>query len=428
VFPIPLPDGSLIVYEYTGKGFAPAVLDPVPLEDLSAITFLGAEIARKHPIVKDWAVGSPVKVPLDELITNQDKYRPPSELGLASSYPIIEGYRDTFALGWNWVFQDPMMFNTLRINASYNVTDDDALDSGESFHADVEYRMLNWRFRYWHNDADFYDLFGPTERARKGDAFIASHNRSLIFDEPRNMDLDVSLAYYTGLDTLPNNQNVPTRFEELLSAKAELNYTHMRKSQGAVDHEKGFRWDLVGYADFADDELVPLIRAGFDFGFALPWKHSSIWLYNAAGKADGDRENTLANWYFGGFGNNYVDDGEVKRYREFYSLPGFEIDGISAQDFIKSVLELNLPAIRFEEVGIPSFYLQHLRTALFAAALTTDIGDRQYEETYSSFGLQVDLFFTMIHRLPMTLSVGYARGYRDGKKFDDEIMVSLKIL
>ncbi len=27
--------------------------------------------------------------------------------------------------------------------------------------------------------------------------------------------------------------------------------------------------------------------------------------------------NHLANWYFGAFGNNYVDDREVKRYREY---------------------------------------------------------------------------------------------------------------
>jgi hypothetical protein len=58
----------------------------------------------------------------------------------------------------------------------------------------------------------------------------------------------------------------------------------------------------------------------------------------------------------------------------------------------------------------------------------TDVGDSDYEETYSSLGLQVDLHFTIVHRLPMTLSLGYARGYVDGDKFDDEVMLSLKIL
>ena len=424
--PIPMQDGRLMVFEFTGQGFKPTIIDPVPLEDLSAIRFLGNEIVKKHPVVKDWAVGSPADIPFDDLITHRGNYSPFRELELTYGYPVIEGYRDTVALGYHINWSDPVGLNALSATASYSP--DSSLDSDERLHADIEYRKFNWSFRYWHNLADFYDLFGPTERARKGDAFITTYEKPLIFDLPRRMDLEVSAAYYTGLDTLPNNQNVPTSFEDLASARADLSYTHTRKSLGAVDHEKGFRWDVVGYADYADSEFVPKIRAGFDFGFALPWRHSSVWLYNAAGVSDGERDSSLANWYFGGFGNNYVDDGEIKRYREFYSFPGFEIDEIDGQDFFKSVLEWNLPPIVFREVGTPSFYLTWLRTALFAGGLISDIGDNKYEETYASFGIQVDLQFTVVHRLPMTLSFGFAQGYVDGNKYDDEWMISLKIL
>jgi len=424
--PVPMPDGRLLVFEYTGQGFKPALIDPVPLEDLSAIRFLGNEIARDHPVVRDWAVGSPAKVPLDDMITQRGKYSPLHELGLSSGYPVIEGYRDTAALGYHMNWFDPMGLNGLSATASYSL--DSSLASGERLHADIEYRKFNWGFRYWHNLADFYDLFGPTERARKGDAFITTYDKALIFDLPRRLDLEASAGYYTGLDTLPNNQNVPTSFEKLASARAKLTYVNTRKSLGAVDHEKGLRWDIAGYADYADNDFVPKIRAGLDFGFALPIKHSSIWLYNAAGIADGDRDQSLANWYFGGFGNNYVDDGDEKRYRLFYSMPGFEIDEIAGQDFFKSMLEWNLPPITFEEVGTPSFYLTWIRTALFAGGMITDIGDSVYEETYASLGLQVDLHFTIVHRLPMTLSLGFAQGFLDGKKYDDEVMLSLKIL
>lgn len=196
---------------------------------------------------------------------------------------------------------------------------------------------------------------------------------------------------------------------------------------GAVDHEKGWRWDLVASADHANSETIPKLRAGLDFGFALPWKHSSIWFYNSAGTADGKRLNTLTNFYFGGFGNNYVDDGEVKRYRKFYSMPGFEIDAISARDFVKTVAEWNLPPIRFESVGMPGFFLSWVRSAIFATTMVADPGE-SFERTLSSIGFQLDLHFTMVHRLPMTLSVGYAAGYRDSTKVDDEIMLSLKIL
>ncbi|HKX55958.1 MAG TPA: hypothetical protein VJN01_07650, partial [Xanthomonadales bacterium] len=281
---------------------------------------------------------------------------------------------------------------------------------------------------YWHNDADFYDLFGPTERARKGDALIGGYHRLLIYDDPRTLTLDAELAVYSGLDTLPGNQNVEVGFEDLLSAKAELVYSNTRKSLGAVDHEKGWRWDVAGYLDHADGETVPLLRGGVDFGFSLPLKHSSVWFYNAAGLAHGERDNSLANWYFGAFGNNYVDDREVKRYREFFSFPGFDIDQIAGQDFIKSVVEWNLPPWRFESVGVPGFFLSYLRTAVFSSVLLTDSGDSDYNETYNNLGLQLDLEFTVVHRLPMTLSLGFARGYVAGHKADDELMLSLKIL
>jgi len=40
----------------------------------------------------------------------------------------------------------------------------------------------------------------------------------------------------------------------------------------------------------------------------------------------------------------------------------------------------------------------------------------------------VDLSFTVVHRLPMIISIGYAAGFEDGRKLGDEWMVSLKIL
>ncbi len=41
--PVPLADGRLVILAYTGEGFVPAIIDPKPIEDVSAIKFLGAE-------------------------------------------------------------------------------------------------------------------------------------------------------------------------------------------------------------------------------------------------------------------------------------------------------------------------------------------------------------------------------------------------
>ena len=423
--PVPLDDGRLLVYEYTAEGFLPTLIDPVPVDDVSSIVFLGNEIAKKHPIVRDWnTVSSLREIDAEASIGASRDYRPHRELTWAGGYPIIEGYRDEIALGYSTRWQDPVGFNSLEVSTSYSW--DSPAD--ERVHFDAKYQGRYWWLQYWHNFADFYDIFGPTERARKGDAFIIGYDRPVIFDLPKQLDFYASTAYYTGLDTLPDNQNRPTfLFEDVLQATTGLHYSNTRRSLGAVDHETGWQWTLEGRVDHTDLDTIPKFRGELNFGFALPWKHASVWFYTHAGRANGHRIDPFANYYFGGFGNNDVDDGEVKRYRDYNSMPGFEIGELAGRDFGKITAEFNLPPIRFREVGTPGFYLQHIRPAIFATRLITDPGEFFERETTSA-GAQLDLEFTFMHRLPMTLSVGWARGFEDGEQLNDEWMVSLKIL
>src|SRR5258708_4054677 len=57
--PVPLDDGRLIVLHYTAEGFVPAVIEPKPVKDVSAITLLGSGVARKPPGGENWAVQAP---------------------------------------------------------------------------------------------------------------------------------------------------------------------------------------------------------------------------------------------------------------------------------------------------------------------------------------------------------------------------------
>ena len=53
--PVPLDDGSLLVFRYTGNGFVPSIDPPRRSKDVNAITFLGNQVVEKHPIAE--AVG-----------------------------------------------------------------------------------------------------------------------------------------------------------------------------------------------------------------------------------------------------------------------------------------------------------------------------------------------------------------------------------
>ena len=89
---------------------------------------------------------------------------------------------------------------------------------------------------------------------------------------------------------------------------------------------------------------------------------------------------------------------------------------------------MNLPPIRFEEIGTAAFFLSYARPALFGGAmLLHSPEDRKYR--LFDVGAQVDLGFTVVMRLPMVFSLGLAHGFGD-KDIDGrtEFMASLKIL
>jgi hypothetical protein len=425
--PVPRANGDLLAFSFSGAGFQPVVVEkPVPLQDASNVKFLGAEIANRYPVIRTWEAGSPARVDFESRVTRRDKYIPIRELELAAAYPMVEGYKNSVGGGALLRWSDPMGFDSIELTVSHSPDQD--LDEEERNHAGLTYRHLGWNLHASHNDADFYDLFGPTKRSRRADAVGMGYERSLIYDKPRELHLSAGVDHYTNLERLPDAQNVTAPFEKLTTAEAGLDFSYVLNSLGSVDDEMGVRWELVAEANHVNGDTIPRYRAGLDFGLPVGPAHSTVWLLNAAGVADGDRLDPFANFFFGGFGNNYVDDGAVKRYREHYAMPGFELNALGGRTFAKSTLEWNLPPLVFDRVGTPGFYLAWARPSLFGTHLATNVDDAPTRLEAQSAGLQVDLRFQVLHRLDMTLSAGYASGWVKGERVDDEVMVSLKIL
>lgn len=434
--PVPLDDGSLLVYRYTGEGFLPTIIDPRPLEDVSAISFFGTEVIKKYPQLQEWQVGSPADIPLDELITYDGSYSGFSNIELESIYPVVEGYKDEIGLGFKATFSDPIMLEKIDLALSHSIGSE--LPSGEDIHAKLHWRHIAtrltpfsgaWDFTLRHNAADFYDLFGPTKVGRKGQSASIGYEKTLVYDDPRELRLSIDASHYMNFDRLPRYQNVGVTFDKMTTFSAGLHYSNIRSSLGHVDDEKGYKWQVIAAMSHVAGDYIPKYYGDFDFGFALPMRNSSIWLRNSAGAASGDPNDEFANFYFGGFGNNYVDRGEVKRYRQPYSMPGFELNEIGGATFYRSTLEWNLPPVRFRGIGGSRFYLSWARPALFVSTLVTNFDDGLLRRTVNSLGTQVDFRFTVFSRLNMTLSLGYAVGDGDGViGSPDEFMVSLKVL
>jgi hypothetical protein len=239
------------------------------------------------------------------------------------------------------------------------------------------------------------------------------------------LNVDARIAGH--LDQLPEYQNVPVSVDSLLSASAELNYSDLRSSLGSVDDEKGQRWTTRLIADRANGTLATRAYATYDVGVATPMNHSSVWMRSAAGYSPQQPGNPFANFYFGAFGNNYVDYRDEKRYRDYYAFPGLPLNAIGGRNFVKSTIEWNLPPVFFRRVGTPGFYLTWLRPALFAGGLMTNIDRAAPRREAANIGGQTDLRLSLLSTLDVTVSLGAAVSFEQGTA-RHELMASIKIL
>ena len=424
--PLELDGSKLLVFNFAAAGFVPAVIEAKPTEDLSAIRFLGEQIATTHPIVQSWGAGPPSQVDYANVVRREGKYQPAFELEREAIYPIVEGYKDSFALGAHARFSDPVGFDNLNLTVSYSPDSD--LESKERLHALLTFKHFLWQAGLRWNAGDFYDLFGPTKRSREGYSAFVDYEKPIVYAPPETMSFIAKAAWFGDLDSLPGFQNVPSPTDKLGEVQAGFVYKYPRASVGAVDDEAGYTWSLLAHAYYAEGDVTPALVGKFDLGLPLGKNHSSIWLRTGAGVASGSRDDPLANVYFGGFRNNYVDNGEPKRYRDVISMPGFEIDALNGKSFVKGTLEWNLPPWRFEHLGSPGFYGSWIRPAIFGSALVTNPDSSAARVDAYDAGLQLDLQLHVLNRLPMMLSVGYARGFGGDGQGEDEFMLSLKVL
>lgn len=421
--PVPISDEEVVAFRYTRDGLQPGFIPNEALGEVSAIRFLGNAIVDRHPIVKEWQVEPPQRVEAD----SREPYSTLSNVRFQTVYPVVEGYKDSTAVGLRADFSDPLGLSGVELTLSYSP--DDALDDDEKLHATALFHHWNWEVTATYNRADFYDLFGPTETSRRGYSLGIGYSKTLVYDQPRKWTLSASLEGWGDLETLPEAQNVRAGTDELVDGSLTLAYENVQKSLGAVEvEEEGVRWSLFAGGRYADSETFPRIHSELDLGWQLPLDHSSLWLRSSLGAAFGDREDPFSNFFFGAFGNNYVDHRAEKRYRKHYSFPGVDIDEIGGRNYAKLMAEWTLPPVRFRHVGWPGFYLTWARAALFSGVLGTDLDEDDLSRTFYDAGLQIDFKLVLFSNLSTTLSLGYARAWNEDWEDSDEFMASLKIL
>jgi hypothetical protein len=321
--PLPLGGDSAIAFRYTGEGFVPSLVPTRPLTDVSAITFLGQRVAEKHPVVKSWKLPPPSAVVLDSARLRTGDYRPLASVRPAFLYPFVEGYKTHTAAGLHLQLSDPVGLHTF--DASLSATPTDLVAPDERWHATFRYRRPNASAELQWNPGSFFDLVGATKTSRKGLHAGIGFDHTFIRDTPRLFLATASLSGWTGLERLPDHQNIATSddFDRVVTGAVEFEYRNTRKSIGAVDPEKGHAWSARTEANAVRFtrptgtavRAFPKVSGTLEVGTPMLLPNSSLWLITAAGWSPGDRAEPFANFFFGGFGNNGLDHQEPRSTR-----------------------------------------------------------------------------------------------------------------
>ncbi|HTO95377.1 MAG TPA: hypothetical protein VMM80_13380, partial [Bacteroidota bacterium] len=223
-------------------------------------------------------------------------------------------------------------------------------------------------------------------------------------------------------------QNVLATFSTLYALNASVKYSLKTRSLGAVEEESGYGWEVSSLNGYVNTKMYPRLYGMLALGTLLPLDHSSVWLRAAAGWSPGTRNDPFANFYFGAFGNNWVDHGEFRRYREYYAFPGAPLNAIGGTNFGKALLEWVVPPARFRRLGGESFYCTWAQLVLFGGVITTNMDAPSFGETVADAGAQADFRLVLFSALESTLSVGWAAAAAKDERMTREFMVSLKIL
>jgi hypothetical protein len=401
-------------------------------DSVSAIRFLGNEIAATRTEVQSWMPPQDSSINLDSLTSTARTYRALSHLTPTNAYPVVEGYQDAagtnaVAVGERLNFSDEIGATTLNLTASYSP--ERALSSYERLHLRAVFQSWNWRIAAALNRADFYDLFGPTKTSRRGYSLALQYKGNLLLDGPRNLGYTLQLAGYGGLTTVPEYQNVAAPFDRLVSFSSELAYGSLRQSLGAVEDELGTTASATVRGNYVNGTLFPRLNLDASKGLLLPLDHSSLWFRASAGTAlAGSRTDPFADFFFGGFGNNWVDYRAIKQFRNTESFPGIAINDAGGANYGRIQVEWMLPPLRFRRVGIPSAYLRWAALSLFATGLVTNVDDATFRRTLASAGAQLDVRLVTLSHLDSTFSLGFAVAREGNAPLGDAVMFSFKIM
>ncbi len=420
-------EDSLFVLKFRRDGMQPGIIPMQVLQDANAINYLGNEVVEKSPQVINYSLPSASKQYSPSEKTEEAPYFPVRNMAFSNAFPDIAGYKDDIVVGYRMNWSDRTSLS--KINLFVAASPWSSYPGDQQFHGHLQWDYWNWHLDIAYNKTDFYDLFGPTKRSRAGYSIGINHQRKHTLKAPFEWHYGFGATHYGDLEVLPQFQNISAPLRSFQSMSASISLSKLKKSLGAVEKEQGYQWTMDAYSYLANGTLYPSLVSSQDIGWLVPGiRNTSLWIRNSLGQAFGESGSAFSNFYLGGFRNNYVDWQAASQYRKIFAFPGAEIDELAAQNFVKTMGELNLKPLRLRRVGTTWLYPTFIKPALFGTHLLLNPDNSAARRNVFNMGAQIDVELVLFSYLKTTWSAGYARKMEATGLDSDQWMFSVKLL
>ena len=440
--PLEITPGQLLALQFKRDGLQPVLLSREVVKDANAVNLYGQlayennkEALEQVGLLRD----SLPRKNFGDVYNNITSYNVLKEMRFAGAYPIISGFTDARAwnhmtpvLGYRFNVNDPVGLSSMKLSVGFSPWSNNAWKN--KFHVDFDWKYYFWSLKAAWNHMDFYDLFGPMRKSRKGYVVQLAYDNINSLITPYSKSWGFSVAAYGDMDALPLYQEVEVQdVRSMQTASIYGKWSKMRTSLGGVMKEQGYELGIEGYGYLAGGRFYPSVEASGNFGTLVPFdRNTSFWLRTAAGHNFGDAESVFGTTYFGGFRNNYVDNRDAFQYRTTLAMPGAAIDAIPAHSFAKATAELNLRPLRLNNFGTLFCYPTWIQCSFFGTGLSVWNPNSSHKMYYST-GIQLTTELVFLNYLKTTLSIGYGHlfapsGFVGGRRGNNEFMISLKLL
>ena len=440
--PLEITPGQLLALQFKRDGLQPVLLSREVVRDANAVQLYGQlayennkEALEQMGLLRD----SLPRKNFGDVYNNITSYNVFKEMRFAGAYPIISGFTDARAwnhmtpvLGYRFNVNDPVGLSSMNMSVGLSPWSNNAWKN--KFHVDFDWKYYFWNLKAAWNHMDFYDLFGPMRKSRKGYVVQLAYDYTNTLISPYNKSWGFSVAAYGDMDALPLYQEIEMQdVRSMQTASVYGKWAKTRTSLGGVMKEQGCELGVEGYGYLAGGRVYPSVEATGNFGTLVPFdRNTSFWLRTAAGHNFGDEESVFGTTYFGSFRNNYVDHRDAFQYRTTLAMPGATIDAIPAHSFAKATAEFNLRPLRLNNFGALFCYPTWIQCSLFGTGLSA-WNPHESHKMYYSTGIQVTTELVFLNYLKTTLSIGYGHlfapaGFDGGRRGNNEFMISLKLL